>query len=166
MSSRWWEQDDDFDASQEVDENADYTKWQLEQIADQMLRDDSKREMCRKCGEYGEETGEVESLPQADDKGNPQVDEEGNTLFVDFPELSCPAGHRWYKGEGRARTIQGKNPILFENHLQDRRRREIFTSLGVPDPSIKRGIYNRTHPQGRKVNTKEQRQKNGASFFR
>ncbi len=165
--SRWNdEEDDDFDASAGPVEGEDYTKWQLEQMADSLLRADVKREMCRKCGEYGEETGEVEYMPLLDDDDNPKTDAEGNTLYAESPELSCPKNHRWYKGEGRARTIGGKNPILFENHLQDRRRREIFTSLGVPDPSIKRGIYNRTHPQGRKVNTEEQRKRNGASFFR
>jgi len=163
----WWSQeDDDFDPTEGPVEGEEYSNWQLEQMADALLREDSKRELCRQCGEYGEKTGEVESQPQADEDGNPQVDSEGNTLFVDFPELSCPNGHRWYEGEGRPRRIDGPNPILFENHLQDRRRREIFTSLGVPDPSIKRGMYNRTHPQGRKVNTEEQRKKNGASFFR
>jgi hypothetical protein len=159
-------EDDDFDATQTPVEGESYTKWQLESMADALLREDVRREMCRRCGKYGEETGEVESLPQTDEDGNPEVDDEGNTLFVDFPELACKEGHRWYEGEGRARGIGGRDPILFENHLQDRRRREIYTSVGTPDPSINRGMYNRTHPQGRKVNTKEQRKRNGASFFR
>jgi hypothetical protein len=157
---------EEFDATQTLDPKVDYTGWQLEAMANQILRDDSKRELCRKCGEYGEESGEIEALPQADENGDPVTDNEGNTLFVDFPELVCGNGHRWYKGEGKARTIAGKNPILFENHLQDRRRREIYTSVGTPDPSIEQGMYNRTHPQGRKVNSKDQRKRNGASFFR
>lgn len=165
--SSWYnKEDDDFDPTKGPVEGEEYTKWQIEQMADAMLRADSKREMCRQCGKYGIETGEVESALAVDDEGNPQYDEEGNSLYVEFPELACEDDHRWYKGEGRARTIQGKNPILFENHLQDRRRREILTVGGTPDPSIKRGMYNRTHPQGRKVNTKEQRKNNGASFFR
>lgn len=143
-----------------------YAKWQMEKMADELLREDTRRELCRRCGSYGEPTGEIESLPQADKDGNPELDGEGNTLFVEYPELACSEGHRWYKGEGKARGIDGKDPILFENHLQDRRRREIYTSVGTPDPSIQRGMYNRTHPQGRKVNTKEQRKRNGASFFR
>jgi hypothetical protein len=127
---------------------------------------DSKRELCRKCGRYGQQTGVIESMPQADNDGNPITDGDGNTLYMDFPELMCENSHRWYLGEGKHRGINGKNPILFENHLQDRRRREIYTSIGTPDPSIQRGMYNRTHPQGRKVNSKEQRKRNGASFFR
>jgi hypothetical protein len=162
----WWEEREQFDASQEVDPETDYSGWQLEQLATQLLRDDSKREMCRQCGKYGEKTGEVESMPQYDDDGNPELDDDGNLLYVDFPELTCESGHRWYEGEGKARGIQGRDPILFENHLQDRRRREIYTSIGTPDPSIQQGMYNRTHPQGRKVNSKEQRRRNGASFFR
>lgn len=147
------------------------SKLELGQMADEILRVDSKREVCRRCDEknifcYGEPTGELESLPQADEDGNPVTDENGDTLFVDYPELQCENGHRWYKGEGKARGIGGPNPILFENHLHDRRRREIYTSVGIPDPSIAQGMYNRTHPQGRKVNSKDQRKKNGASFFR
>lgn len=164
--SYWNQEEEDFDPTEEIVEGKSYKGWELERMADEILRSDSKRELCRKCGRYGDETGEVESMPQADGEGNPVTDGEGNTLYMDFPELSCDNGHRWYKGEGKARTIQGKNPILFENHLQDRRRREIYTSLGTPDPSIQRGMYNRTHPQGRKVNSPEQRKRNGASFFR
>lgn len=162
----WWQEQEDFDATQEIDPAVEYTGWQLDQLANEILREDSKKEMCRKCGKYGEDTGVVESMPQADEGGNPITDGEGSILYTDFPEIACEDGHRWYKGEGKARSIQGKHPILFENHLQDRRRREIYTSIGTPDPSIQQGMYNRTHPQGRKVNSKEQRQRNGASFFR
>jgi hypothetical protein len=158
---------EDFDPTNLDDlDTTTYAKWQLEQMANELLRSDSKREMCRTCGKYGTETGEVEATLALDDDGRPKVDDNGDLLYVDFPEIVCEKGHRWFKGEGKARGIDGKNPILFENHLQDRRRREIYTSVGTPDPSIQRGMYNRTHPQGRKVNTKEQRKKNGASFFR
>lgn len=163
----WWKrQYDDFDVTQEIDPNKDYTEWQLEQLTNELLRVDSRKEMCRKCGAEGSETGEIESLPQADKDGNPILDGEGNTLYMDFPEIRCENDHRWYKGEGKARGIQGKDPILFEHHIQDRRRREIYCAIGTPDPSIQQGVYNRTHPNGRKVNSAEQRKKNGAGFFR
>jgi hypothetical protein len=142
-----------------------YSNRELSQMADDLLRADSKREMCRRCNQYGDETGNVESIPQVSDDG-PVLDGEGNQLYIDFPELECPKGHRWYRGEGKARGIGGKNPILFENHLQDRKRREIYTSVGTPDPSIQQGIFNRTHPEGRPVNSPEQRRRNGASFYR
>lgn len=67
---------------------------------------------------------------------------------------------------GKPRGINGENPILFAEHLYSRRRREIYTESGVPDPSLVSGIYNRTHPNGRKVNSAEQRKKNGASYYR
>jgi hypothetical protein len=163
----WWDKEqEDFDATQEIDPNVDYTAWQIEKMADNLLRQDVKAEMCRKCGKYGKDTGVVESMPQVDAEGQPQVDDEGNTLYVDFPELQCEENHHWYKGEGKARSIGGENPILFENHLQDRRRREIYTSIGTPDPSIQQGLYNRTHPAGRKVNSDAQRKKHGAAFYR
>ena len=74
--------------------------------------------------------------------------------------------------------IHGENPILFEEHLYNRRRREILVTSGTPDDiqgldderGIHRGdgqkIFNRTHPQGRKVNSEHQRKKNGASYYR
>lgn len=166
VMSYWHNEDDDFDATQDIDPNAGYTNSQMERLADHLLREDSKREMCRTCGRPGTETGEVESQPELDENDNPKTDKEGNVLYVNFPELACDHGHRWYKGEGKARGIDGRNPILFENHLQERRRREIYTAIGTPDPSIEQGMYNRTHPQGRKVNSKDQRKRNGASFFR
>lgn len=63
--------------------------------------------------------------------------------------------------------------ILFEEHLYNRRRREILVESGVPDAVITAGLskdgqtlYNRTHPQGRKVNSPEQRRRNGAAYYR
>lgn len=67
---------------------------------------------------------------------------------------------------GKARGIAGENPVLFEEHLYSRKRREIYNQNGVPDPSINEGMFWRTHPQGRKVNSDDQRKKHGASFYR
>ena len=144
----------------------DYSGRQLELMADEMLRDDARSELCRVCKGRGEETGATQKVAQKNEAGEPITDEEGNPLIILFPQFKCKNGHKWYKGEGLARGIAGDNPILFEEHLQSRRRREIFPSNGVPDPSIVAGIYNRTHPQGRKTNSEEQRKRNGASFFR
>lgn len=69
-------------------------------------------------------------------------------------------------GTGKERGIGGDNPILFEDHLYQRRRREIQCASGTPDPEIVAGLYNRQHPQGRRVNSPEQRSKNGASYYR
>jgi hypothetical protein len=62
--------------------------------------------------------------------------------------------------------IHHKNPILFKEHMRTRYKREIYTKVGIPDPSIQQGYYNRTHPDGRKVNSEYQRKVNGASFYR
>lgn len=146
-------------------EGRQYTGRQLELIADEILREDTRTELCRECledgiSEKGHETGIVEPKTQNAKDGS------GTTLVLDFPELECVNGHTWFKGEGKSRGIDGENPILFEEHFASRKRREIYNSVGVPDPSIQRGLYNRVHPQGRKVNTDEQRRKNGASFYR
>jgi hypothetical protein len=93
-------------------------------------------------------------------------DGEGNALTIEFPEYECENGHIWYAGEGAMRGIGGENPVLFKEHFDSRKRREIYTACGTPDPEIVSGIYNRTHPQGRKVNSPDQRKKNGASWYR
>lgn len=142
------------------DEGRDYTSRERERLADEWLRRDSRAETCRECRGYGEPTGSIETREQA------PKDRQGNRLSIDFPEYECKNGHRWFAGEGKARGIDGDNPILFEEHFQQRRRREIYTSQGVPDPSIVTGLYNRSHPLGRKINSDEQRKRNGASYYR
>ena len=62
--------------------------------------------------------------------------------------------------------LKGDSPILFKEHLDTRHKREIYNSKGVPDPSIQQGMYWKTHPQGRKVNTDTARKEQGASFYR
>lgn len=66
----------------------------------------------------------------------------------------------------KRRGVGGENPILFESHLYARKRREIMVNSGTPDPSIVQGCYNRTHPQGRKVNDPADRKRMGLSFYR
>jgi hypothetical protein len=72
--------------------------------------------------------------------------------------------------------------ILFKEHLAARARREVVTESGVADktltnllpkgqrPGVTSGdgqmMYNRTHPRGRKVNSKEHRLRNRAAFYR
>jgi len=182
-------EDDEFDILDMEDEapvfqeGQQYTSEELVAFADALLREDSNRELCRKCKEkdregtllpYGEETGQVESVPQYTPEGEPLLDENGDQLYVDFPELKCAKGHRWFAGEGQRRDIRGPNPILFESHLYNRKRREIYVEAGTPDPAFTmdrkgrptQGMYNRSHPEGRKINTKAQRAKNGASYYR
>lgn len=144
----------------DFDPNNNYNARELGELADELLRDDSRSELCRECGARGMKTGDTTALEQ------PAVDAEGNGLILDFPEYTCENDHIWYQGEGAVRGIGGANPILFEEHFQSRRRREIYNSLGSPDPSIVSGIYNRAHPQGRKINTPEARAKHGASYYR
>ena len=182
-------EDDDLDIVDMEDEapvfqeGQKYSSEELIAFADALLREDSNRELCRKCKEkddtedelpYGEETGQVESVPQYTAEGEPLLDEEGNQLYLDFAELRCEKGHRWFSGEGQRRDIRGPNPILFESHLYNRKRREIYVEAGTPDPAFTMdrkgrpttGMYNRSHPEGRKINTKAQRAKNGASYYR
>lgn len=105
----------------EYEEGKEYTARELEQLADQMLRDDAK--------------------------------------VID------PA-------TGKQKGIQGDNPILFEEHLRKRGSREIGNERGVADPAYtlnsngQPGMYNRVAPDGRKVNSEEQRRRNGASYYR
>ncbi len=144
----------------ELDPGRNYTSTELEAFADDLLRTDARQEVCRECGGRGHETGEVECVSQEATDGH------GNPLVLEFRQLACERGHDWWQGEGQVRGIGGDAPILFEEHIAARRRREIYTTAGTPDPEIVSGIYNRVHPQGRKVNSEEQRKKNGASFYR
>lgn len=143
-----------------LDPSKRYRATELEAYADLLLREDARHEVCRECGAHGDWTGEVEYAPQK------ATDKQGNPLVLEFKQLGCENEHTWWQGEGQVRGIGGDNPILFEEHLAARRRREIYTTQGTPDPEIVSGIYNRVHPQGRKVNSEEQRRKNGASFYR
>ena len=70
-----------------------------------------------------------------------------------------------------------KNPdgpkVLFQEHIENRWNREVLNKYGVPDDEITHSqspdgqtIYNRTHPEGRRVNSSAQRKKNGASWYR
>jgi hypothetical protein len=143
------------------EEGQEYTKAQLSAMADQMLRDDARTEVCTECSKVGEPTGIAEERPQD------AYDGAGNQLVVLFDQMCCEDGHTWWAGEGDVKGIGDKHgpAILFEEHFASRRKREIYTTIGTPDPSIVAGMYNRTHPQGRKVNSSEQRKKNGASFY-
>lgn len=67
---------------------------------------------------------------------------------------------------GKERGIGGEDPILFVEHLYQRQKREILNENGIPEPGLVQGMYFRTHPEGRKVNSEEQRRKHGASYFR
>lgn len=146
-----------------------YTKTQLNEIADQLLRDDARSEVCRSCEEPGSATGQVMSEVQYEN-GKPITDNNGQKLSLDFPEYICPHGHRWYEGEGKAKGIGGENPILFEEHFRSRMRREIYTkaesAMGKPDPEIESGLYWRTHPQGRKQNDDRSRREHGSGFYK
>ncbi len=63
--------------------------------------------------------------------------------------------------------------ILFQEHVEQRWRKEVRVESGTPDASITHALskdnqtmYNRQHPQGRKVNSAAQRKTHGASYFR
>lgn len=159
-SERMYRKYRDEEVSTEIDPNKKYTPSELDAIASAILREDSKTEYCRECGSIGKETGKTSSVAEG------LLDEQGNELVLKFDEYECDQGHTWSPGEGKPRGIDGDNPILFEEHFQSRKRREIYTAQGTPDPSIVSGMYNRVHPQGRKVNSEEQRKRNGASFYR
>lgn len=163
------------------------SNFEIEEMSVFMLKEDSNRELCRKCKDldpldlpYGNETGYIESVPQFHqndkneiDYNRPILDEEENQLYVDYPEMKCEKDHRWFKGEGARRDIKGKNPILLASHLYQRMRREIQVESGVPDPAYSKNrfdrpdhlIYNRYTPDGRKMNSPEQRKASGASFY-
>jgi len=63
--------------------------------------------------------------------------------------------------------------ILFQEHIETRWSREVHSETGVADQTLTNAqtpdgapSYNRTHPQGRKVNSEKQRKNSGASYYR
>ena len=63
--------------------------------------------------------------------------------------------------------------FLFQEHIDPRWRKEVAPTEGTPDAAITfslspdgQTMYNRQHPQGRKVNSDQQRKSNGASYYR
>jgi hypothetical protein len=166
MRRRFWKKED----APEYIEGQSYTAHQIELMADAILKADSKREMCRQCAGQGEKTGEKKIGPQFmyDEDGivlGPLLDGEGHQLGVVFYELMCSNGHTWFEGEGKAKGFKGENPVLLEEHIIARKRREIMCENGTPDPNIVAGMYNKTHPDGRRVNSQESRETHGASFY-
>lgn len=67
---------------------------------------------------------------------------------------------------GKERGIGGLDPILFEEHIYSRKRREIYPENGTPDPALVSGSYNKSHPEGRKINSPEARRRHGASYYK
>jgi hypothetical protein len=160
------EEEHEWSPEEGYDEDKTYTKSQLGLLADEFLKQDSRREFCRSCDQEGVATGVINFVLRVDKKGEPRRDEEGEKIYKEIPQFECENNHRWFKGDGRKRGINGEDPILFEEHLIKRKKREIYCAAGTPDPSIESGLYNKSHPQGRKVNTKEDRQKHGASYYK
>jgi hypothetical protein len=63
--------------------------------------------------------------------------------------------------------------FLFQEHIEPRWRKEVRVESGTPDASVTNSLspdgqtmYNRQHPQGRKVNSDSQRKVHGASYYR
>src|SRR4051794_8822816 len=108
MPGQWWKAPDWRETDPSIQEGKSYSNRELELKADALLRADAATETCPSCGS-------TELDPKAD-------------------APTCPDGHTWDRLVSRRRGINGKDPILFEEHVQSRRRREIYNANGVPDP--------------------------------
>jgi len=116
----------------------------------------------RKKDEYIEYVeGKTYTKAELDRIATQMLREDANRI----PEHTCESPE---SGECKCkrRGVGGDNPILFDSHMYARKRREIMVNSGTPDPSIVQGSYNRTHPQGRKVNDPEARKSQGLSFYK
>jgi len=140
--------------------NLDGAPDDLERAADELLREHGSREVCPECGSDGAPTGETADVAQD------HHDDAGRQLVITFERRACAAGHSWWAGSGRRGGITtGDHPVLLDEHLRDRTSREVYTAAGTPDPGITRGMFWRTHPEGRRASTPEQRQQSGAGFY-
>lgn len=109
---------------------------------------------------------EEEDLPPYDQAKADRGGYSGRELTFYANKILREAANEVDASTGKTRGIGGDNPILFEEHERARKRREIYNTNGVPDPSLVAGIYNRSHPEGRKINSPEARKKHGASYYR
>lgn len=114
---------------------------------------------------------DLSTFDESEDYSNAELEAYASAMLRADKE-STDNSTSWYAETG----------VLFEEHLYSRSRREIGNASGIADPTLtarlqdsqKPGrfsgdgqmMYNRTHPRGRKVNSEEQRKKNGASYFR
>ena len=76
------------------------------------------------------------------------------------------------RSQEKPQQYQRQLGILFEGQLKKRQQREKHGKNGVVDDTITQAgspdgqrIYNRSHPEGRRVNSDEQRREHGASFY-
>jgi hypothetical protein len=69
-------------------EGEGYNNRELGEMADALLREDARSEVCRACNERGGQTGSIEHTTQDAE------DAEGNALVLDFPEYECVNGHK------------------------------------------------------------------------
>lgn len=59
-----------------------------------------------------------------------------------------------------------EDPVVLDyNRYRERVKREIYLSSGNMDNIVSPGMYWRTHPNGRRVNSDEQKKKNGTSYY-
>jgi hypothetical protein len=63
-------------------------------------------------------------------------------------------------------SYQPDGTILSEGMWKSRLKHEIYSTRGTPDPNIVSGLYWRTHPQGLKWRTKEERKELKATFYK
>lgn len=65
---------------------------------------------------------------------------------------------------GTRRGYRGENTILVDERKPWAY--ELYNKNGVPEAAIESGLYWRTHPKGRKVNSDESRKANGSGWYR
>ena len=84
----WHNRWNDYEEGLEYEEDRhDYSNKQLNQLADDFLREDAKKEICRECEGEGKETGSHNPVSQKieDEEGNEypmEIEENENLLYL------------------------------------------------------------------------------------
>lgn len=91
---------------------------ELENLADEILKWDANRSVCPVCG-----------LLEIDRRD---------------PSPECEAGHTWDREDSQRKGWDSSHGLL-ASHMKERRRREIYTASGTPDPAYASGIFGRPH---------------------
>jgi len=85
---RFWRKED----APEYVEGRDYTAHQLDLMADAILKDDSRREICRVCNGQGEQTGLEKLVPLVARNSEGEVIEDLKVKAI-LHQLACPLDH-------------------------------------------------------------------------
>jgi hypothetical protein len=88
-------------------------------------------------------------------------------------ELAMYADKMLWESSSENDLRKSDYPVLMQEHAESKWRKELNVGTGTPDAAISSAaspdgqrMFNRQHPQGRKVNSSQARKIHGAGYYR